>query len=100
MRPGFDRLVAENIEYAEWSPTQRVGSSENARALTSEDNADGLSITEKNVSCLGNGGFGMIDKEKCDVVFEHLTVDGYNMYEKRSFGFKLKNKFDRTVIDS
>ena len=41
-----------------------------------------------------------IDKGKCENVFEFVAVDGLNMYEKRSSTFKLKNKFDRKVIDS
>lgn len=85
LRKGFERLISENLFHATWSPTRPVGSPEGIASYAS----------------LGDGVAGLfLDKGKCENVFEYTTVDGMSMYEKRSAVFKLKNKFDRQVIDA
>lgn len=84
IKSNFDKLIIKNLNYAYWIPEKNQGDPDAVPFKSTSDNIEGM----------------FVDKGKCENVFEFVSVDGLNMYEKRSNIFKMKNKFNRKVIDS
>lgn len=84
IRDTFDKLIIRNLNYAYWIPEKKEQDTEMSPYKSTGENLEGM----------------FVDKGKCENVFEFVSVDGLNMYEKRSNIFKMKNKFNRKVIDS